>query len=266
MSGALLATLGTMLWPMAALGYDVLVEALALALILRAGTGDAAGRRWALAGLAFGAAIATRLGAAVLGVLGGGAAPRPAPLGPRAGRAALGGLRGGRPAGRGAGALVQLASAPARRSPSSRRPRWDTLEQLACPGSRRRTSRGWPDSSSARARGSSGTRRRCSAWWPRAVPLARRYGAAWPRWASQLVGQRPRVRRIPLLARDWAWGPRYVAPLCMAAAPLAWWVVERALARGSAWAPAGRRGGAGRCHRVAGASRWWASPCEPTSP
>jgi hypothetical protein len=32
---------------------------------------------------------------------------------------------------------------------------------------------------------------------------------------------------------DWAWGPRYVAPLCVAAAPLGWRVVEWAQAAGS---------------------------------
>jgi hypothetical protein len=234
-TGALLATLGTMLWPMAALGYDVLVEALALALILRAGTGGAAGSRWALAGLAFGAAIATRLGASVLGfsaallIL----AQRPSGLAPAARRSvafAVGALPGL--------ALVLGFNWLRTGSPL-------TFLQLGAPGEAAPLNLPWW--STGHLEGMAGllvSPGKGLFWYAppllgvlaAAVPLARRFGPTLAALGVQLAVSVLVFGRFRYWHGDWAWGPRYVAALCIAAAPLAWWLVARALTPG-------RRGG-----------------------
>jgi hypothetical protein len=226
-AGALLATLGTMLWPMAAMGYDVLVEALALSVILRAGTGDAAGSRWALAGLAFGAAIATRLGASVLGfsaallLL----AQRPSGLWPTVRRSvtfAVGALPGV--------ALVLWFNWLRSGSPLA-------FSQLGTPGYAQELNLPWW--SSGHLEGMAGllvSPGKGLFWYAppllgvlaAAVPLARRHGPALAALGVQLATSALVFGRFRYWHGDWAWGPRYVAALCIAAAPLAWWLVARA--------------------------------------
>lgn len=230
-SGALLVTLGTMLWPMAALGYDVVVEALALALILRAGTAEATGRRWALAGLAFGAALATRLGAAVVGfsaavlLL----AQHPRGLGPTARRSmtfALGAvpgvilvlwfnwLRFGSP--------LQFVQASV----------LGRVDQLASPWFSRVHLEGIAGLLVSPGKG--------LFWYSPpllgvlllAPLLVRRYGATIAALGVQLLASAFLFGAFRYWHGDWAWGPRYVAPLCVAAAPLAWWMVEALRERG----------------------------------
>lgn len=224
-TGALLVTLGTMLWPMAALGYDVLVEALALALFLRAGTGEAKAGRWALAGLAFGAAIATRLGASVLGfsaavlLL----AQRPRGLGPAARRAVIFGL-GAVPG----VALVLWFNALRFGSPLQfvQASALGQLDQLASP---------WL--SSAHLEGMAGllvSPGKGLFWYTPpllgvavvAPLLVRRHGATMAALGAQLVASAFVFGAFRYWHGDWAWGPRYVAALCVAVAPLAWWIVE----------------------------------------
>jgi hypothetical protein len=224
-SGALLATLGTMLWPMAALGYDVLVEALALALVLRAGTGEASGRRWALAGLAFGAAIATRLGAAALGVSAAVLllAQRPRGLRPVVPRSVLFGL----------GALPGVALVLGYNQVRFGAPL--TFFQATVLGHAEQLASPW--FSTAHLEGMAGllvSPGKGLFWYAppllgvvaAARPLARRYGAAMAALGAQLVASTFVFGAFRYWHGDWAWGPRYVAPLCVAAAPLAWWVVE----------------------------------------
>jgi hypothetical protein len=65
-AGAMLVCLGTMLWPMAAFGYQNLVDTFALAVILWAGAGSMDARDWFWAGAAVGLACLTRFGSGVL--------------------------------------------------------------------------------------------------------------------------------------------------------------------------------------------------------
>ena len=62
----MLVCLGTALWPMAAHGYDVIIEAVALATILWAVASRGSQVPYAIAGLVVGAAVSTRYGAAIL--------------------------------------------------------------------------------------------------------------------------------------------------------------------------------------------------------
>jgi hypothetical protein len=231
--GALLATLGTMLWPMAALGYDVLVEALALALIFRAGTGEAAGGRWALAGLALGAAFATRVGASVLGVSAAVLllAQRPRGLGPLARRAVVFGLSASPGV-----ALVLWFNHLRFGSPLVyfQDSVLGHVGQLASPWFSRAHLEGMAGLLVSPGKG--------FFWYAppllgvvvAASPLARRYGATAAAWGAQLVASVLVFGAFRYWHGDWAWGPRYLAPLCVAAAPLAWWIVDLLRDRGRA--------------------------------
>lgn len=225
-AGALLVTLGTVLWPMAAFGYDALVEALVLALILRAGAGVAAERPWGLAGLAFGAAIATRLGASVLGFSAAVLLLAQRPSGPvpilrRALAFGLGALPGA--------ALVLWFNWFRFGSPL-------TFLHVAGPAVRGLNLSWW---SSQHVEGMVGllvSPGKGLFWYSpvligvlaAAVPLARRFGSTMAALGVQLVASVVVFGRFRYWHGDWAWGPRYVAALCVAAAPLAWWWVARA--------------------------------------
>jgi hypothetical protein len=226
-AGAVTACLGTALWPMAALGYDVLVEVLALALILRAaaGRGESAGQ-WLLAGFAVGGAFATRLGAATLAV-------------PAIVVALAAHERGARPTCRRVAALA-AGSAPGvllvlwynlHRFGSPfvvfRPNALGTLEDLAAP---------W--FSILHLQGIAGlllSPGKGLFWYAppmllvalAATTLARRH-----RTEALAIGAYGLVAivffgRFRYWHGDWGWGPRYVAPLFLAAAPLAWLVAER---------------------------------------
>jgi hypothetical protein len=230
-TGAILTTLGTMLWPMAALGYDVLIEALALALTLRAGAGASSGRRWALAGLALGLTFATRVNAAVLGVsavvliL----AQRPRGLGPVAWRAAayaLGALPGV--------VLVLWFNHVRFGSPL-------TFFQASALGQVEHLASPW--FSAGHLEGMAGllvSPGKGLLWYAppligvvvAARPLVRRYGASIAALGAQLVASVVVFGAFRYWHGDWAWGPRYLAPLCLAAAPLAWWATELLRDRG----------------------------------
>lgn len=235
-AGALLATAGTALWPMAAHGYDVLVEALALALILRAGTGpgEGRGRAWVGAGLALGAAFAVRFGAAALAVSAGvlvlGQCPRGlAPAARRAALFALGCLPG----------IALVAWFNFHRFGSL-----TTVYQPTALGSLEALTVPW--FSSLHLQGVAGllvSPGKGLIWYAPpvlaavavAVPLARRLGAPAAALGAQLLASALLFGRFRYWHGDWAWGPRYVAPLCLAAAPLAWLAWERARA-GPRWA------------------------------
>ena len=226
-TGALLVTLGTVLWPMAALGYDVLVEALALALILRAGTAEATGRLWVVAGLAFGSAIGIRLGASVLGFS---AAvllltQRPSEVRAFVWRVLAFGL-GMLP---GVG-LVLWFNWLRFGSPMT------FFEPLAGAAA---ASLNMPWGSTGQLEGMAGllvSPGKGLLWYAppliavlaAAVQLARCFGPTMAALGAQLVATVLVFGRFRYWHGDWAWGPRYVSALCVAAAPLAWWLVDRA--------------------------------------
>jgi hypothetical protein len=66
-----------------------------------------------------------------------------------------------------------------------------------------------------------------------AVPLFRRHPRAFAALGAHALTSVVVFGRFTYWHSDWAWGPRYVASLCVAAAPLAWWLWEAAGRRGS---------------------------------
>jgi hypothetical protein len=229
-TGALLVTLGTLLWPLAALGNDVLVEALALALILRAGTAEASGRLWAVAGLAYGSAIGIRLGASMLGFSAAVLLLIQRPSGVAAllrrvlafGLGMLPGvglvlwfnwLRFGSP-------LIFFAPA-AGAAAGNLNMRWGSMGQLE----------GTAGLLVSPGKGLLWYAPPLIAVLAAAVPLARRFGPTMAALGAQLVASVLVFGRFRYWHGDWAWGPRYVSALCVAAAPLAWWLVDRVTTR-----------------------------------
>jgi hypothetical protein len=225
-TGALLVTVGTVLWPMAALGYDVLVEALALALILRAGTGEATGRLWAVAGLAYGSAIGIRLGASVLGFSAAVLLLAQRPAGVFA--VVLRGLAFGLWMLPGVGAVL-----------------WFNWVRFGSPltffdpvAGAAVGSLNMPWGSTGHLEGMAGllvSPGKGLLWYApplivvlaAAVPLARRFRPTMIALGVQLVASVLVFGRFRYWHGDWAWGPRYVSALCVAAAALAWWLVDR---------------------------------------
>jgi hypothetical protein len=226
-AGAILACLGTALWPMAALGYDVVIEALALALVLRAGAGEAKDERpWLLAGAALGLAFATRLGAALLAV--------PAVV------TALAAPPGGLRTALRRGAAIAIGSAPgvllvlwynSYRFGSPfvvfRASALGTMEDLAAPWLSALHLEGVVGLLLSPGKG--------LFWYAppmllvaAATPtLARRHRAAMLAIGLYALAALAFFGRFRFWHGDWAWGPRYVAPLFVAAAPAAWLVAER---------------------------------------
>lgn len=225
--GAVLACLGTSLWPMAALGYDVIVEALAFALLLRAGSGGEDDRRaWLLAGAAAGAAFATRLGAALLAVpavvLAASAPPRGVRTVFRRGAALV---AGGAP-----GLLLVL---------------WYNFHRFGSPFTTMRTSAlgsledlAAPWLSATHLQGMAGlllSPGKGILWYapPMLLVLAasgalvRRHRAAALAFAAYAAAEVLALGRFRYWHGDWGWGPRYLAPLLVSAAPLAWLADER---------------------------------------
>jgi hypothetical protein len=225
-AGAMLACLGTALWPMATHGYDNLIEVLALGLVLRAGAGEDRGRAWLLAGLAVGLAFATRLSAAVLG------APALALMllrPPRAPRAVLG-----------RGLAFTLGCLPGLSlvlwynqirfgslfTVFERSAAHGTIEQLVVPWFSRHHWEGMLGLAISPGKGLPWYGPPLVAVALLAVPLGRRYRAA---YATLLVHALVAVvlfGRFVYWHGEWGWGPRYVAPLYLAVAPLGWWLVD----------------------------------------
>lgn len=226
--GAVLACLGTSLWPMATAGYDVLAEVLALALVLRAGAGETHRTGpWLLAGLALGGAFATRLGAAVLAFPAAAVALAAPPrdlrsVARRAAALAVGGLPG---------VLLVL---------------WHNVYRFGSPFVVYQTSAlgtfqdlAAPWLSWLHLQGMSGllvSPGKGLLWYAppmllvvaAAPALARRHRPAAIGLAVYLAAAVVLFGRFRYWHGDWGWGPRYVAPVLVAAAPLGWLAVERA--------------------------------------
>jgi len=226
-TGALLVTLGTVLWPMAALGYDVLVEALALVLILWAGASAGRGWPWVVAGLAYGWAIGTRLGASVLGF--------------SAAVMLLSQRRSG------IGLLVRRAVAfGLGMLPGVGLVLWFNWLRFGSPLTFLQPAATWASGNLNMPWGSIGHLEGMAGllvspgkgllWYApplivvlaAAVPLARRFRPTMIALGAQGVASVVVFGRFRYWHGDWAWGPRYVSALCIAAAPLAWWLVDRA--------------------------------------
>jgi len=225
-TGALLTCFGTALWPMAAHGYDVLVEAVAVAAILWAGTGVSRTRDWVLAGLVMGAAVATRLGAVVAAV------PavvlvlvrKPQGMAPTACRTAA------FAAGCAPGIAAVLWYNQFRfGSPFSMQQEtgMGTIANLVVP---------WFSAQHLEAMaGLTVSPGKGLLWYSPplialpflARPLWRRYREPCLALGAYLLVALIVYGRLSFWHGEWGWGPRYVAPFFIAAAPLAWTVWER---------------------------------------
>lgn len=226
-AGAVLACFGTALWPMAALGYDVVIEALALSLVLRAGANE--GERlepWLLAGAAIGLAFATRLGAALLVV--------PAAV------AAL-----AAPRRRVSTVLRQGSALAAGAAPGALLVFCYNFQRFGSPfvvfqptALGRVEDLGAPWFSVLHLQGIAGLLLSpgkglfwyappmllVAAWAP---VLVRRHRAAALTLGAYALATLVVFGRFRYWHGDWAWGPRYMAPLFIAVAPVAWLLAER---------------------------------------
>ncbi len=239
-AGAMLVCLGTALWPMTARGDDNAIEAVALAAILWAGTGEEQPRSWLWAGVAMGAAVATRLGSVPLMV--------PALVlwiaqSPRAARSfmrrGLWFVAGATPGGvlvlwynyvRFGSPFIDVAAKPSHHVlttvagagdlgvfvPWFSRYHWEAIAGLTVsPG-------------------------KGLLWYNPpllgvvvfAVPLMRSQRAIFTALGAYALAGLMFFGRLTFWHSDWGWGPRYVAPLCVAATPLVWWLWQRTAQRG----------------------------------
>jgi len=232
-AGAVLACLGTALWPFAAYGYDNLIEVLGLVMVLWAGAGVERRRAWLWAGLTVGLAYATRLGAMFLVV----------------------------PAG-----ILLLLQAPQGIAATLRR---STAFALGCaPGLILALSYNYVRFGSiiawgVRAADLGPVQEMFVPWFSRShweamagltvspgkgifwygppligvvlaiVPLVRRHRAAFAAMAAYAAVAVLALGRMTFWHGDWAWGPRYLAPLYVAVVPFAWWASEQIDRRGS---------------------------------
>jgi hypothetical protein len=231
-AGAVLVCFGTALWASAAHGYDVMIEVLALALVAWAGAGGERRAAWLWAGLAVGAAFATRFGSALLAV-------------PAAVLVATQQPRGWRPFFR-RGLTFAAGCAPGIGVVA-----WfnwyrfgspfvaytttvhGTADQLAVPWF---STAHWQAMAGLTVSPGKGV-----LWYgppllgvlAAIVPLARRHGRAYAAFAAFALGAVLALGTFVYWHGEWGWGPRYVAPLYVAAAPLAWWCWERTRERGA---------------------------------
>ena len=220
-AAALVVCFGTALWASVAHGYDVMIEVLALTVVLWAGAGKDRARDWLAAGLAVGTAFATRIGAIPLLVPGAALLlflPR-RDLWRRSALFVSGCLPGllivlcfnwhrfGSPFDF-FGDVIVLARPL---TPWFSMPHLEAMAGLlVSPG------KGiiWygPPLLGVLA---------CS------FPLWRRYLGVYVALGGYGVATVVMMGRLPFWHGEWAWGPRYLAPLYVAIAPLVWWLWER---------------------------------------
>jgi hypothetical protein len=230
-AGAMLVCFGTALWPMTARGDDNLIEGVGLAAILWAGTGEERPRAWLWAGLAVGTAFATRMSSVLL--------PIPAlllMLVPRP-RYVHSVLRRGLSFVVGATpgiTLVLWYNYLRFGSPFISRSETDlgTVGQAFVPWLSRYHLEGMAGLTISPGKG--------IMWYGPpllgvillAIPLVRRHRAAFAALGVYAVAAVLFFGRLTFWHSDWAWGPRYVAPLYLAAAPVAWWFWQQLAQRG----------------------------------
>lgn len=232
-AGAVLVCFGTALWPSAAHGYDVLIEVLALALVAWAGAGGERRTAWLWAGLAVGIAFATRFGSALLAIP---AALLVATQQPRARRDVV--RRG-----------VAFAAGCA---PGIATVLWFNWYRFGSPfvaykptvhGTAEQLTVRWFSPSHWEAiAGLTISPGKGILWYGPPligvlvliVPLARRYRREYAAFAAYALACLLFFGTFIYWHGEWGWGPRYVAPLYIAAAPLAWWCWEWTKAHGIA--------------------------------
>ncbi|HET9555029.1 MAG TPA: hypothetical protein VFP50_18835 [Anaeromyxobacteraceae bacterium] len=222
-AGALLACLGTALRPMVGVGHDNGIEALALAAMLWASTFEDRPAAFAWAGLSTGAALATRLGAVPLLV------PAAVLVLVQRPRTWLGVIRRG--IAFAAGVAPGLAAVLAFNfyrygSPFELQPGNEAVAMYV------------PWLTAAHWSGVLGlavSPGKGLLWYSPpliavallAAPLARRFPAVMAALGAYLAVGLVFYGRLTFWHGDWGWGPRYVSPASLAAAPLVWWAWER---------------------------------------
>jgi hypothetical protein len=236
LAGALLACLGTSLWPTAAHGHDVLIEALALAMLFWAAAGEDELADWLGAGALLGFAVATRLGAATL------AAPALVlvitrhPREPR--RAARRGLALAVGALPGLALLLWTGALSFDAPLDLYRPK-EMAGRLALylPWFSREHLEGMLGLTVSPGKGLFWYSPPLLAVAAAARPLWRRHRLAAFAFLVHAVATVLAFGRFVHWHGDWAWGPRFVASFAVAVAPLVWWAWER-LATAPRWARA----------------------------
>jgi hypothetical protein len=225
-AGAMLVCFGTALWPMAAHGYDNQIEVLGLVLVLWSGTGPEAPRSWLWVGLAVGMAVATRFGAMGLAV------PAAVLILAQEPRSVRGVLRRGLAFALGCapGLLLALGFNHLRfGSPFVVDPRKGelTFEQFFVPWF---SSLHWEAMAGLTVSPGKGL-----LWYAPpligvallAVPLFRRHRVAGLALVAYALFTVVTLARLKTWHGEWGWGPRYLSPLSVAAAPLCWLLWER---------------------------------------
>lgn len=229
-AGAMLACLGTALWPMSAHGYDVLVEVLAFAVLLWAAEGGDRRLDWLVAGLGIGAALATRLGAVILVVPAAVLALGVPPFRPGAA------LRRGLLLGLGAAPFIVLSlwfNAYRFGSPLTFHS-ISSMGQVTVPWFSRHHLEGMAGLLFSPGKGLPWYGPPLIGTIALAPRLARAHPRAFAAFAAFAVVGVISLGRLTFWHGEWGWGPRYVAHLYLAVAPLAWWLSERSSRRGTA--------------------------------
>lgn len=223
-AAALVVCFGTALWASVAHGYDVLTEVFALTVVLWAGAGKDRAWEWLAAGLVVGAAFATRI--AAIPLLAPGAALLL--LLPRRDLFRRGTLFA---AGCCPGLLIVL---------------WFNWHRLGSPfdffgdayGRGMLAQPLTPWFSMLHLEGMAGllvSPGKGIVWYGPPLlgvlaclfPLWRRYRAAYIALGAYAVAAVVMLGRLSFWHGEWAWGPRYLAPLYVAIAPLIWWLWEQ---------------------------------------
>jgi len=235
--GAILACMGTALWPMAALGYDTTAEVVAMASLLWAGAGKSSAKRWLTAGAVFGVVLATRTTAVILLPAALVLALLQLPRDPRSVLCRiLWALLGALP-----GVALALAynyhrfGSPLDFKGSPLIPGVPPAEfvRYLVPLFSRAHLRGFAGLLVSPGKG--------VLWYSPplvlalllGVPLARRFPSQVAALATFAVAAPLFYGTFVFWHGDWHWGPRYVAPIFLAAAPVGWLAYEWVTRRGA---------------------------------
>ncbi len=223
-AGAMLTCFGTALWPMAAQGYDNLIEALALGVILLAGAGEERRHAWLWAGIVLGLAFASRMGAGILGIPALVLVLAQSPRDPRAVlRRGLSFALGCAPGIAVVAWFNQLRfGAPFR--PYGGSEVHGELEQLMAPWFSGQHWTGMAGLTVSPGKGLLWYGPPLIAVLLFAAPVIRCHRRALAAVSAYVLIGVTVFGRFTYWHSDWAWGPRYVAPMCLAVTPLAWWL------------------------------------------
>ena len=239
-AGAALVCTGTAFWPMAAHGYDNVVEALALVLLFRAYSGGGGAGAWFVAGVGTAFAIDVRYGAAVLVV------PAVVLVGAEfAARGWRSAIRGACALGAGAlpGLIIDL---------------WWNWKRFGSPltflaGRAGEMQLSVETFSRYHWEGMAGllfSPGKGFVWYaPPMIAVIALLRVLWRRVpnakgefvaaGAYLVAATFLFGRLTFWHGEWGWGPRYLSAVYVMAAPLAWWVCDQLASRRAVWKLAG---------------------------